>query len=55
VGVRRQNLEPLFNSIEVAGEVGHPYAMPYEHFTIYYCRQPKISLQQVWPRIKKWE
>ena len=54
VGVRRQDLERYFNSIEPAGEVGHPYAMPNEHFTIYYCRQPKISLQQVWPAIKNW-
>jgi hypothetical protein len=28
--------------------------MPDEHFTIYYCRQPKTSLQQLWPEIKNW-
>jgi len=55
VGAGRRDLEPYFDSIEPAGEVGHPYAMPYEHFTIYYCGQPKVSLQQLWPRIKKWE
>jgi hypothetical protein len=54
MGVRRQDLEPFFNSIQPAGEVGHRYAMPNEHFTIYYCRQPTISLQQLWPRIKNW-
>lgn len=54
VGVRRHDLERLFNSIQPVGQVGHPYAMPYEHFTIYYCRQPKTSLQQLWPEIKNW-
>ena len=54
MGVSRQELERYFNSIEAAAEVGHPYAMPNEHFTIYYCRQPKISLQQLWPRIKNY-
>ena len=54
LGIRREELARYFNSIEPAGEVGHPYAMPNEYFTIYYCRQPKISLQQLWPRIKNW-
>lgn len=52
--VDRENLERYFNSVEVAGAVAHPYSMPNEHFTIYYCRQPKISLQELWPKIKKW-
>ncbi len=54
LGVRRQELESYFNSVEPAGEVGHPYAMPNEHFPVYYCRQPKISLQQLWPSLKNW-
>jgi hypothetical protein len=54
LGVRRQELEQFFSSIEPVGQVGHPYSMPNEHFTIYYCRQPKIPLQQLWPTIKKW-
>jgi len=54
LGMRREELERFFNSVEPAGEVSHPYAMPNEYFTIYYCRQPKISLQQLWPAIKNW-
>jgi hypothetical protein len=54
VGSRRSDLERFFNSIEPVGEVGHPYAMPSEHFTIYYCRQPRVPLQQLWPTIKNW-
>ena len=54
LGIRREELERYFGSVEPAGQVGHPYAMPNEYFTIYYCRQPKISLQKFWPRIKNW-
>lgn len=54
VGLSREKLEHYFNSVEPAGHVGHPYAMPDEHFTIYYCRQPKIPLQQLWPTLKNW-
>jgi hypothetical protein len=52
--MRSQELERYFDSIEKVGNVGHPYAMPDEHFPIYYCRQPKIPLQQMWPKLKNW-
>jgi hypothetical protein len=36
--------------------VGHPYAMDQEHFTLYWCRQPKgWTLQSAWPQLKKFE
>jgi len=54
IGFSREELGGYFNSVEPAGRVGHPYAMPDEHFTLYYCRQPKIPLQQLWPSIKNW-
>ncbi len=49
LGLSREQLEGYFNSVETVGNVSHPYSMPYEH-----CRQPKISLAQVWPKLKKW-
>jgi hypothetical protein len=55
MGMGRRELESYFSSVEAVGNVGHPFAMPYEHFPIYYCRQPKIPLQEMWPRIKKWD
>jgi hypothetical protein len=54
LGLSREQLEGYFNSVETVGKVSHPYSMPYEHFPIYYCRQPKISLAQVWPKLKRW-
>jgi len=54
LGLSREELERYFNSVEEAGRVGHPYAMPYEHFPIYYCREPRAPLRQMWPRLKRW-
>jgi len=48
-------LEKNFASVEKVAHVGHPYAMPYEHFDIYYCRGLKWPLQQLWPKVKNWD
>jgi len=46
----------LFGSIEDLGLVdGSPWAMPYEQRNhIYLCRDLKISVRELWPRVKKW-
>ena len=56
LGDDRETLERLFGRVEAAAEVGHPYAMMSQHFTVFVCRDPKgWTLQEVWPRLKKWE
>ncbi|HVX30643.1 MAG TPA: glycosyltransferase family 39 protein [Nitrolancea sp.] len=50
----RETLEKLFADVRPAGEVTHPYSMPYEHWTIHICRKPKQSMTELWPKIKKW-
>ena len=47
-------LARLFEHVQKVARVEHPYSMPYQHFDVYYCTGPKISLQDLWPRIKKW-
>ena len=49
-----ETLGRLFNHVEKIAHVEHPYSMPYQHFDVYYCAGPKISLQELWPRIKNW-
>jgi hypothetical protein len=39
---------------EWRAHVSHPYSMPREHFDVYYCRELKGSLQQMWPMVKNW-
>src|SRR5215469_739970 len=54
MGDRSSRLEQLFTSVELAGHAAHPYAMPYEHIDIYYCRGMKSPLAELWPKIKNW-
>jgi hypothetical protein len=54
MGARREDLEPFWTSIVPVGTVYHPYSMPYEHFTVYYCRGIKQPISEIWPKIKNW-
>ena len=49
------DLESKFASVEKVAHVGHPYAMPYEHFDLFYCRGLKWPLKDVWPNLKNWD
>jgi hypothetical protein len=46
----------LFGSVEDLGQVASsPWAMPYERRNhIFLCRGLKVSVQELWPRVKKW-
>jgi len=47
-----RNEPKMFGSVERVGHVEHPYARRDEFFDILLCRQPKSSLQEIWPRLK---
>jgi 4-amino-4-deoxy-L-arabinose transferase-like glycosyltransferase len=51
---RKANLEKLFAHVTDVAHVYHPYSMPYEHFDVFYCTGPKMSLKEVWPQLKRW-
>jgi len=57
LGSSRERLEQAFAKVEPEGEVGNPYAMANENFTIYLCTQPKggRTLEQIWPMLKVWD
>ena len=46
------DLRQSYSSVEVAGRMDHPYAMPYEHRNIYICRGRKLSLIADWDELK---
>ena len=50
----RVDLESKFASVRKVAQVGHPYAMPYEHFDIFYCQGLKVPLAEAWPKVKNW-
>ena len=53
VGIRIEKLRPLFNQIELAATIRNEYAIPEENnVPVYICRQPKTTLQKVWPSLK---
>jgi len=50
----REWLEPLFESVEQAGEHSHPWGMAEENRPIYLCRGLQVPLSQLWPELKLW-
>ncbi|HTT62464.1 MAG TPA: glycosyltransferase family 39 protein [Bryobacteraceae bacterium] len=52
---QQEDLERYYTSVQKVAHVGHPYAMPYEHFDIYYCRGLKWPLKDLWPKVKNWD
>jgi hypothetical protein len=45
--------QEIFEEVEIAGTVSCRYCMPYENkLTIYVCRRLKMSVEELWPRLK---
>jgi hypothetical protein len=42
-------------NVEAGFEVGNPYAMSWEHYTILICHRLKQPLAEAWPRFKVWD
>ena len=55
LGDDSEGIDRHFEEVHEVAEIGHPYAMRQEHFTLYLCRKPKgwRSLQEIWPRLKE--
>ncbi|MDE3154211.1 MAG: glycosyltransferase family 39 protein [Acidobacteriota bacterium] len=51
----KPRLEQVFGSVVQAGQVECGDCMPYEeHQPIFVCRDPRMTLQQLWPRFKNY-
>ncbi len=52
IGPGREDGAPFFDSLEVAGGTGHPWAVAEERdLTIFVARAPRQTLQEVWPAL----
>ena len=51
-GATMEEMKENYASVEIAGRMDHPYAMPYEHRNIYLCRGRKTSLVTGWNELK---
>jgi hypothetical protein len=44
-----------FATVEAMGRTDHPYSRRDEHFDIFVCRDLNTTLQNLWPKAKKWD
>ncbi len=49
----RETLQRLFRKVELAGHVSHPWSMPHRQFDVWVCRDPRVPLAALWPRVRK--
>jgi 4-amino-4-deoxy-L-arabinose transferase-like glycosyltransferase len=53
-GASLDEMRKYYDSVEIAGVMDHPYAMPFEHRNIYLCRGRKGSLAKDWSEFKNY-
>ncbi len=50
----QEHWEKYYAVVEKRAHVSHPYSMPREHYDVFYCRGPKMTMEQMWPMVKNW-
>jgi len=56
LGDNAARLHELFDFVQPMAEVGHPYAMEQEHFTVFWVMKPHgFTLQSAWAQLKKFD
>lgn len=54
-GIPSEILETIFESVQPAALISHPYVMAYENNkNIYICRNLSMSITEIWPRAKSY-
>jgi hypothetical protein len=55
IGGDREDNARHFAEIEIVGQTASPWSMPYERgLDVSIARRPKISLEEAWPRLKRY-
>lgn len=52
IGSNYEDNSRFFGEVELAARHYNKYGMPYENVDIFICRKPKISLKELWPKVK---
>ena len=55
LGDRLKTWQSRCERAEVAAELSHPYAIPFENGPVIVCHGLKADLQQSWPKLKNWD
>ena len=54
LGDRPDRLQRWCEDVEVAAELHHPWTAVWENRPVLVCRRPRLSLRELWPKIKSW-
>ncbi len=53
IGIKKDGLLEVFNDVQPAAQIQHPYCALYENnLTVYVCRNPKQALAGLWPTLR---
>jgi len=56
VGGNANDHAEVFERVEQAAVFTHEYVMPYENnLPIFVCREPRVTLEEIWPQVKHFE
>jgi 4-amino-4-deoxy-L-arabinose transferase-like glycosyltransferase len=55
LGDRPERLSRWCGDVEVVAELSHPYTAVWENGPVLVCRRPRLSLQEIWPKVKNWD
>jgi len=55
IGSRREDLEVEWSSVQSAATLNTRHSAPNERVTIFVCRNPRLPLNKLWPRIKRYQ
>jgi len=54
LGDRRDRLGRWCADVRVAAELSHPWGAAWENGPVLICRQPRMPIHEIWPKVKNW-
>ena len=55
LGDRPDRLARWCGDVQVAAELSHPWTAVWENGFVLVCRQPRVPLAEIWPKVKNWD
>jgi hypothetical protein len=55
LGDRPEHLRPWCGDVQVAAELSHPWTAVWENAPVLVCRRPRMTLREIWPKVKNWD
>jgi hypothetical protein len=55
LGDRPERLEKWCGDVQVAARLSHPWTAVWENGPVLVCRQPRMPLREIWPKVRIWD